>query len=67
MATQYLDMGSHSNQHCLQESATARRIKDMFFDDKGLAGHIGKLPLEKVFELASVKKVSSALRVMDTA
>lgn len=40
-----------------QESPAANKIKDAFFSEKGLAGNVAKLPLEKVFELSSVKKV----------
>ena len=42
----------------VQESPTASKIKESFLGDKGLAGAVKKLPLEKVFELANVKKVS---------
>ncbi len=40
-----------------QESPAANKIKEAFFSEKGLAGNVQKLPLEKVFELESVKKV----------
>lgn len=46
----------------LQESAAATKIKDAFFSDRGLSGSIEKLPLEKVFELDSVKKVWTEAR-----
>jgi hypothetical protein len=42
---------------CTQDSECARKIKEAFFAERGLAGTVDKLPLEKVFELASVKKV----------
>lgn len=40
-----------------QESPAANKIKEAFFSERGLAGNVQKLPLEKVFELESVKKV----------
>jgi hypothetical protein len=40
-----------------QESPAANKIKEAFFSEKGLAGNVQKLPLEKVFEIESVKKV----------
>jgi len=41
-----------------QESPAANRIKEAFFSEKGLAGNVQKLPLEKVFEIESVKKIT---------
>ena len=40
-----------------QESPAANKIKEAFFSERGLAGNVQKLPLEKVFEIESVKKV----------
>ena len=37
----------------------ASKMKEAFMGDKGLAGVVRKAPLEKVFELGNVKKVSS--------
>lgn len=56
-------MHSHCLLYCLccvstlQESPAANKIKEAFFSEKGLAGNVQKLPLEKVFEIESVKKV----------
>jgi hypothetical protein len=47
----------------VNESPAANKIKEAFFSEKGLAGNVQKLPLEKVFELESVKKVRAALRL----
>ena len=44
-----------------QESPAANKIKEAFFSEKGLAGNVQKLPLEKVFELESIKKVGAAV------
>jgi hypothetical protein len=45
-----------------QESPAANKIKEAFFSEKGLAGNVQKLPLEKVFEIESVKKVQQRRR-----
>lgn len=43
-----------------QESPVASKIKEAFLGEKGLAGTIKKLPLDKVFELNNVKQVRVA-------
>ena len=45
------------NSNNSQDSPSASKIKEAFFSERGLAGGVQKLPLEKVFELDSVKKV----------
>jgi hypothetical protein len=40
-----------------QESPVASKIKDAFMAEKGLAGKIKKLPMDKVFDLKNVKAV----------
>ncbi|GBF88522.1 dynamin-related GTPase [Raphidocelis subcapitata] len=42
----------------VNESPAANKIKEAFFSEKGLAGNVQKLPLEKVFELESIKKIT---------
>ncbi|KIY94289.1 hypothetical protein MNEG_13674 [Monoraphidium neglectum] len=42
----------------VNESPAANKIKEAFFSEKGLAGNVQKLPLEKVFEIESVKKIT---------
>ncbi|KIY95990.1 Dynamin-related protein 12A [Monoraphidium neglectum] len=42
----------------VNESPAANKIKEAFFSDRGLAGNVAKLPLEKVFEIESVKKIT---------
>jgi hypothetical protein len=44
----------------MQESPVAGKIKEAFMAEKGLAGMIRKLPLEKVYELQNVKQVGGA-------
>ena len=40
-----------------QESIVASKMKEAFMGNKGLTGLVREAPLEKVFELANVKKV----------
>lgn len=42
-----------------QESPVASKIKEAFMGEKGLAGSVKKLPMEKLFETATVKQVST--------
>jgi dynamin GTPase len=44
----------------LQESPVASKIREAFFSEKGLAGHVSKLhgSRDKLFDIESVKKVS---------
>ena len=42
----------------MQESIVASKVKEAFMGDKGLSGVVRKAPLEKVFEIGNVKKVS---------
>jgi len=42
----------------VNESPAANRIKEAFFGDRGLAGQVQKLPLEKAFDLESMKRTN---------
>uniref|UniRef100_A0A7S0WQI3 Dynamin GTPase n=1 Tax=Chlamydomonas leiostraca TaxID=1034604 RepID=A0A7S0WQI3_9CHLO len=41
----------------VNESPVASKIKEAFMGEKGLAGSVRKLPLEKLFELSTVKSI----------
>lgn len=42
----------------VNESPVASKIKESFMGEKGLAGMVKKLPLEKVYELMNVKQIT---------
>lgn len=42
----------------VNESPAANKIKEAFFSERGLAGNVQRLPMEKVFELESVKRIT---------
>ncbi len=43
-----------------QESSVAGKMKEAFLGEKGLTGSVRSAPLEKVFDIANVKKVREA-------